>query len=148
MSSHFQHLHPRKQFVDQLEQQLLDVYQSQQRPHFSWRWLVMPGFAVATLMLVVMQYGMPVVPNRDSQLAPSPTQPAAATPTSQAVDPLPSSVTTQPTQTIEPKAASLPTVPVKTADPSLVQFAQELAALESQLDGDSDLDNAISFTQL
>ncbi|GEM_PF-3215237 len=126
---------PNLKFKNQLELEVLDVYNQGKQPRFNWRYLIAPGVALASLLLVLLiGNGQPF-----SQL------PGIVQPNQPGITQFDS-----PTQNSGQGQQNGDSQPTKLAEKpqNLDQLDQELSELSSTLDTDTDLKAAIAFNGL
>ena len=126
---------PNPKFREQLKLEILEVYNQQRQPRFNWRWLVAPGVAFTSLLLVVLVGGRQPFSQLLNMMKLN--QPEL----------IQSDVLTQPPRQVQEGENSWSPKLVETPQ-TLDQLDQELSELSDSLSADSDLEAAISFSNL
>jgi len=120
---------PDHKFREQLKFEVLKVYNRQRQPRFNWRWLAAPGFALVSLLLVVLSGKGQMFTDLNP---PNKLQPNQIIENFQQAQQQNSDQQTQ----------------LAEKSQNLDQLDQELTELSNILDADSDLEAAIAFDNL
>lgn len=124
---------PNRKFREKLKLELLDIYNRQLQPRFSWRYLVTPSVALASLLLMIWVNNELFSPISSITL---PNQPAITQ----------SDIPDQQLSQEQQNGSSQPTVAEE--PDNLDQYDQELTEILDTLLLDSDLEAAIDFRNL
>lgn len=119
---------PKKKFREQLKNEILDVYEKQTRPRFDWRWLLAPGLALTSMLLVLVATDTKQFSHLSEFVIPTQRSKTAEQAKQQRID-------------------QTETKPVEQPE-NLDQLDHDLTELSSSLDNDTDINAAVSFTNL